>query len=49
MLSLSEAEYILDMYEKANIRNLRIKVGTDLDYNEEIFKAFTRKNLGRKL
>jgi len=46
MLPLSAAEYILDMYEKANIRNLRIKVGTDLDYNEKILKL-SRQKLGR--
>lgn len=45
MLPLSEAEYILDIYEKANIRNIRIKVGTDLDYSEKIFKL-SRQKLG---
>jgi L-alanine-DL-glutamate epimerase-like enolase superfamily enzyme len=44
-LKLSEAEYILDMYEKVNIRNIRIKLGTDLDYNEEILKL-SREKLG---
>ncbi|MBW1671684.1 MAG: hypothetical protein JRJ40_09860, partial [Deltaproteobacteria bacterium] len=46
MLPLSAAEYFLDIYEKANIRNIRIKVGTDLDYNEEILKL-SREKLGR--
>jgi len=46
MLTLSEAEYILDMYEKVNIRNIRIKLGTDLDYNKEILKL-SREKLGR--
>ena len=46
MLPLSAAEYFLDMYEKANIHNIRIKVGTDLDYNEEILKL-SREKLGR--
>ena len=46
MLSLPEAEYILDMYEQMNIRNIRIKLGTDLDYNEEILKL-SREKLGR--
>jgi L-alanine-DL-glutamate epimerase-like enolase superfamily enzyme len=45
MLSLSAAEYVLDMYERVNIRNLRIKVGTDLDYNEKILKL-SREKLG---
>jgi len=45
MLPLSEAEHILDMYQKVNIRNMRIKVGTDLDYNKEILKL-SRKKLG---
>jgi muconate cycloisomerase len=46
MLSLPEAEYILEMYEQVNIRNIRIKLGTDLDYNEEILKL-SREKLGR--
>ncbi|MCD6198843.1 MAG: hypothetical protein J7K15_09770, partial [Deltaproteobacteria bacterium] len=46
MLPLSATEYILDMYEKTNIRNIRIKLGTDLDYNEEILKL-SREKLGR--
>ncbi|MEA1990747.1 MAG: enolase C-terminal domain-like protein [Thermodesulfobacteriota bacterium] len=46
MLPLSAAEYILDLYEKVNIRSMRIKVGTDLDYNEEILKL-SREKLGR--
>ncbi|MCK4425291.1 MAG: hypothetical protein KAV69_00980 [Deltaproteobacteria bacterium] len=45
MLPLSAAEYILDMYEKVNIRNIRIKLGTDLDYNEKILKL-SREKLG---
>jgi muconate cycloisomerase len=45
ILPLSAAEYILDMYEKVNIRNIRIKLGTDLDYNEEILKL-SREKLG---
>jgi L-alanine-DL-glutamate epimerase-like enolase superfamily enzyme len=45
MLPLLAAEYILDMYEKVNIRNIRIKLGTDLDYNEEILKL-SREKLG---
>jgi L-alanine-DL-glutamate epimerase-like enolase superfamily enzyme len=45
ILSLSEAEHILGMYQKANIRNIRIKVGTDLDYNEKILKL-SREKLG---
>ncbi|MCD6198431.1 MAG: hypothetical protein J7K15_07650 [Deltaproteobacteria bacterium] len=46
ILPLSAAEYFLDIYEKANIRNIRIKLGTDLDYNEEILKL-SREKLGR--
>ncbi|OEU58228.1 MAG: hypothetical protein BA871_16055, partial [Desulfuromonadales bacterium C00003096] len=46
ILPLSAAEHILDMYEKVNIRSVRIKVGTDLDYNEEILKL-SRKKLGQ--
>nr|HDN01082.1 hypothetical protein [Deltaproteobacteria bacterium] len=46
ILPFSAAEYFLGMYERANIRNIRIKVGTDLDYNEEIFKL-SREKLGR--
>ena len=46
MLSLPEAEYILEMYEQVNIRNIRIKLGTDLDYNKEILKL-SREKLGR--
>jgi len=46
MLPLSAAEHILDMYKKENIRSMRIKVGTDLDYNEEILKL-SREKLGR--
>jgi muconate cycloisomerase len=46
MLPLPEAEYILDMYEKVNIRNIRIKLGTDLDYNKKILKL-SREKLGR--
>ena len=46
MLPLSEAEYILDMCKKMNIRSMRIKVGTDLDYNEEVLKL-SREKLGR--
>jgi muconate cycloisomerase len=46
ILSLPEAEYILDMYKKVNIRSVRIKVGTDLDYNKEILKL-SREKLGR--
>lgn len=46
ILPFSVAEYFLDMYERASIRNIRIKVGTDLDYNEEIFKL-SREKLGR--
>ena len=46
MLPLSAAEHILDMCKKVNIRSLRIKVGTDLDYNEEILKL-SREKLGR--
>ncbi len=45
ILPILEAEYILDMYEKVNIRNIRIKLGTDLDYNEEILKL-SREKLG---
>ena len=45
MLPLPEAEYILDIHEQANIRNIRIKLGTDLDYNEEILKL-SREKLG---
>ena len=45
MLSLSAAERILDMQQKANIRNIKIKLGTDLDYNNEILKL-SRKKLG---
>jgi len=46
MLSLSAAEHILDLYKKTNIRNIKIKLGTDLDYNEKILK-FSREKLGR--
>ncbi|PXF50595.1 MAG: hypothetical protein C4B57_11945 [Deltaproteobacteria bacterium] len=46
MLPLSAAEHILDMYQKVNIRNMRIKVGTDLDYNKEILKL-SREKLGQ--
>jgi muconate cycloisomerase len=46
MLLLSEAEHILDMYQKSNIRNMRIKLGTDLDYSDEILKL-SREKLGR--
>jgi len=45
MLPLSAAEHILDMQQKANIRNIKIKLGTDLDYNNEILKL-SRKKLG---
>ncbi len=45
MLSLSAAEHILDICKKVNIRSVRIKVGTDLDYNEEILKL-SREKLG---
>jgi len=45
ILPLPTAEYLLDMYRKVNIRSLRIKVGTDLDYNEEIFRL-SRGRLG---
>ena len=46
MLPLSAAEHILDLYKKVNIRSMRIKVGTDLDYNDEILKL-SREKLGR--
>ena len=46
MLPLSAAEHILDMCKKENMRSMRIKVGTDLDYNEEILKL-SREKLGR--
>ena len=46
MLPPVAAGYLLDMYRKVNIRSLRIKVGTDLDYNEEIFRL-SRDRLGR--
>ncbi len=45
ILPLSVAEYFLDRYERANIRHIRIKVGTDLDYNEKIFRL-SREKLG---
>ena len=46
MLPLPAAEHILDMCKKENILSMRIKVGTDLDYNEEILKL-SREKLGR--
>ncbi|NIA08240.1 MAG: hypothetical protein GWP10_00310 [Nitrospiraceae bacterium] len=45
IVPLAAARYILDMYREVNIPSLRIKVGTDLDYNREIFRL-SRDRLG---